>query len=201
MNWPTATNSGYASLVQSGMQAMSAAVVKPNTSAIYNRAYAQQTQKRNALEVQHKGELSLAAAKLKGVKQRTAIGMSQDVVEANIRAAAAVAGVKGSNVTGAIDQTQAEEAFRTADQAVMESNEIELALQQVYGGSQASRIPTDDYSGSLIGGVMSGLSKLDSNYFKDLGLSLEDSPNKLTADQYKVDFGDRTSTPGGQGGV
>jgi hypothetical protein len=187
---PQATNSGYAGLVQAGMQAMAALATKPDTSAVYNRAYGQAMQKRNALEVQHKGEHDITSARLRGVKQRTALAMNQDVVEANIRANAAVAGVKGGNIGDNIYQTKANEAFRTADQAVDEGNTIEQALQKVYGGAQASRVPVDNYSGSTVGAVMTGLSSGINSFDREgFGLALEEDEGVAKQD-YKVDHYD-----------
>jgi hypothetical protein len=179
------------------------APVPDNSVAVYNRAYSKMTAKMNSLEVMFRGERNITAAALKGVKERTAIGLSQDEAEANVRLNAAASGVKGGNVDDAVYQTHANVAFRLSDQAASETNSVQAALADVYKGYQGSMMPEDDYTveaqftgrdtisngvghsdfgasnisgsdNSLAGSIMTGLSFFDNSFFKDLGLAMED---------------------------
>ncbi len=46
-----------------------------NSTQYYNKAYADMTKRKNAFELMFKGERSITAARLRGVKERTAIGL------------------------------------------------------------------------------------------------------------------------------
>lgn len=201
----------------------STAPVPDNSTSVFNRAYSKAVQRMNSLEVMYKGERDITAAKLKGVKERLAIGLTQDEAEANIRLNAAVAGVGGGSVSDSIYQTHANAAFKVGDQATNETNGIELGKAAVFKGHSGSNVMDDDYtveaqftggdyvsqgvSGapvdraipddnwSMTGAIMDSLSHFDNQFFKDLGLGLEAGGN------YSSGFGDRTSVPGGMGGV
>ena len=181
MKWPKSTGAGYASLVQSGMSAMVALVAKPDTTAVYNRSYQQVIRRQNAIEAQHTGEINVAGAKQRGVKERTRIGLVQDIAEANVRANAAAAGMTGDNLVSNIYQTEANASYRLSEQGIGEGNEIDSALAQVYSGSQGKMIPTDDFDSSLMGGIMSGIGTIDSQFMRDLGLAMEMTPTDNTS--------------------
>lgn len=177
--------------------------VPDNSIAVYNRAYGKMVKRMNSLEVMFKGERDITTARLKGVKERMAIGLSQDEAEAQIKLNAAAAGVTGGSIEENIYQTHANAAFRTGDQATGEDNSIERAIQAVYKGKQGSFVTKDDYSVhtqftggdsvtssgggppiygdyedtdnfSLGGAILGSLSTLDSQFWNDLGLAFED---------------------------
>lgn len=182
--------------------------IPDNSVAVYNNAYAKIVQRNNALELMHNGEESITAARLKGVKERLAIGISQDEAEANIRMNAAVNGTTGDGVSTSIYQSKANAAYRLADQAVSENNSIEKALADIYKGSYGSNVAKDDYtvstsftrpnSSSTVTGatkvpefsmsnaIMGSIGNLGSNFFKDLGLAFEDSDG-VPKQEYAVD--------------
>lgn len=173
MKWPKATNSGYASLVQAGMSALVAFTDNSGEAEAYNRSYATATQRRNALEAQHVGELNISSARMSAIRERTSIGMTQDIAEANLRVNAAAAGVGGGSVQDSIYQTEANAAYRVADAGIKESNSMEDALSKVYAGAQGARLQTDEYGGSMLGSLMKGIGSLDGAFYKDLGLAFE----------------------------
>jgi hypothetical protein len=204
----------------------STAPVPDNSVAVYNRAYSKMVGRMNALEVMFKGERDITSARLRGVKERMAVGLSQDEAEANIRLNAAAAGVTGGNVEENIYQTHANVGFRLSDQIVSETNNIQKAKSEVYRGKQGSVVAKDDYtvenvftggdrltsSGgtpdfgpaisdkgdySLAGSIMSSLSVFDNNFFKDLGLALED----IGGNSLDYSIADRDSVRGGMGGL
>lgn len=169
--------SGYASLIGAGAN-LAQAFMHDTTdayNAAFNTSYAKATARRNSWEQQHKGELSIAAARIRSVKTRTAIGLKQDVAEAQIRVNAAAAGVRGDVIEQSIYQTKANAANRIADRSIKEANEIDKALAEVYAGAQGSKIPTDTYDTSIMGSIFAGLSSLDSSFMTDLGLAIEES--------------------------
>jgi len=186
---------------------MSAAPVPDNSVDVYNRAYAKAAGRRNSLEVMFKGERDITSARLKGVKERTSIGLSQDEAEANIKLNAAWGGVRGGSIKDNIYQTHANAAYRIGDQATAEDNSIERGKASVYKGKSGAAVTKDDYSVhtqftggnhvfgsdavaptdraiggsgySLSGAILASLSAFDSQFFSDLGLALEDSPDSM----------------------
>lgn len=182
-----ASPGGYGSLISAGtgvitsfMQASSLA------DAAYNRAYAAAVAQSNARNKMHEGELSISAAKQKSINVRTIVGMWQDEAEANIRVAAAAAGVSGDSVDATIYQTEVNEALKTQSRKIAEDNEIASAQSMVYGGYQGAQIPSDNYDVSAVGTVAAGLGSISQDMWTDIGLQLEQPEYKMGTSKSEV---------------
>jgi hypothetical protein len=186
--------SGYGMAVQQGAQlAMELATDHGNsaaTAAVFSREYQKRKNNYAAMDARVAAERNISAVRRDKLLTDTHIQLKQNQVEAQIRANAAWIGAEGGSVDAVIYDSEANAAWRKADNAKKAASETSGQLHNVRSAAMSVDHSRGAGTPSLGANLLSAFSKYSVDDMNDLGTQFRGTPDEIP-----------THTPGTQMGA